>query len=1008
MSFFNYGAVWGSGGNTGGNTGGGSGGGTTGGTTGGTATGSLPEIFVETTNPAATDGKDGDLWMNTVTGDWFDKEQGAWVAVGNTTGPIGPAGGASVYTGTGAPLTALGKDGDKYFDLGSAEGDEYAKAAGSWSLTGNTVKGPQGDPGPQGPAGPNGGQSVFIVNGPPADTLGIDGDVAYDDDDGGQPYLKASGTWGTTTAFRPLRATQFIPVSGVPQASTGREDDIAFDISNGGALYQKTTPTVWTALGSNLFIPGADGPAGPSAYDVAVANGFVGDQNAWLASLGGIQGPDGLSAFEVWQSQPGNGAKTFSDFLAAITGPVGPTGPRGPDGVSAYAIAVAQGFVGTETEWLDALIGPAGPQGPKGDGFSRLTTAEREALVMTVSDKGETVYDLDDGRTYVWNGARWDDIAEPRIKSADVVLRHGVDFDTLDEMFDLIASRSGRLCIAYVPAGVTSRETQIVPPKHSFDYVSVRVADQLTELPGVTLVSITGTAGAYEVTVNVPNSAAYVGQTGQLVVPGTVQNPQGNTGPFFELNAAIRVKAVNGTQITFDLASQMPGLDSAAITLNNAEFWPDAATWAITGKYNAALDPVKHGPSRLEIIDRSRNHEIRSNILMNPAPSTADDQGALHMLHDSKYEFFNIGIDLSQIGGITDENRQEHCIHAARSGYIEFRGGSLYGAPKGACLSTDMSQAFILNASWSGCNRGNKSADGVYSQMGGHVRAFGCRGGHQPKAAARAREGGKLTIQGCDLHGADFAVDAEDGAHATASGDFRRNRIAAIRCMDDAIVTLVRFTALSECGRSIIADDGTVNGRDWRNNETINSAPYVFGGSSTEAEDVQVLALGKVVLADDAGLTVSNAGFYNGMLAASAVEGGGGGGGASFVNPSVPTDAYRLNAVNSSDTVKVALLGNPATQLEEGLSWFVLRPYGRATPPLAAMIFRVGSEWDFVTLGGPAEHVLEKEGTALKLVSTTVERVHWNAVKWFDHSTDESQVGHLYNNAFRHDDIANR
>jgi len=40
---------------------------------------------------------------------------------------------------------------------------------------------------------------------------------------------------------------------------------------------------------------GADGQDGASAYEVAVANGFVGNEAAWLASLVGAQGPQGPS-----------------------------------------------------------------------------------------------------------------------------------------------------------------------------------------------------------------------------------------------------------------------------------------------------------------------------------------------------------------------------------------------------------------------------------------------------------------------------------------------------------------------------------------------------------------------------------------------------------------------------------------------------------------------------------------------------------------------------------------
>ena len=63
-------------------------------------------------------------------------------------------------------------------------------------------------------------------------------------------------------------------------------------------------------------------------------------------------------------------------------------------GKSAYAIAVAQGFRGTEQEWLDSLKGLQGPQGepgPKGDPFryEDFTPEQLEALKGPKGDKGE-------------------------------------------------------------------------------------------------------------------------------------------------------------------------------------------------------------------------------------------------------------------------------------------------------------------------------------------------------------------------------------------------------------------------------------------------------------------------------------------------------------------------------------------------------------------------------------------------------------------------------------------
>ncbi|WP_101698550.1 hypothetical protein [Clostridium minihomine] len=44
----------------------------------------------------------------------------------------------------------------------------------------------------------------------------------------------------------------------------------------------------------------------------------------------------------------------------------GPPGPTGPDGLSAYEVAVENGFVGTQQEWLNSLVGPQGVQGNPG------------------------------------------------------------------------------------------------------------------------------------------------------------------------------------------------------------------------------------------------------------------------------------------------------------------------------------------------------------------------------------------------------------------------------------------------------------------------------------------------------------------------------------------------------------------------------------------------------------------------------------------------------------------
>lgn len=47
--------------------------------------------------------------------------------------------------------------------------------------------------------------------------------------------------------------------------------------------------------------------------------------------------------------------------LQMISG--GLRGSVGPEGLSAYQVALENGFVGTEAEWLDSLVGPPGTAG---------------------------------------------------------------------------------------------------------------------------------------------------------------------------------------------------------------------------------------------------------------------------------------------------------------------------------------------------------------------------------------------------------------------------------------------------------------------------------------------------------------------------------------------------------------------------------------------------------------------------------------------------------------------
>ena len=137
------------------------------------------------------------------------------------------------------------------------------------------------------------------------------------------------------------------------------------------------------------------GTDGKSSYELAVEHGYEGTEEQWLASLAGAKGEkgekgasgssgssgskgdkgnkgdSGLSAYALAVQQGYSG--TLDEWLASLKGAdgaPGAAGPRGADGtngidgsngLSAYELAVSRGFTGTLDEWLESLKGSDGP-----------------------------------------------------------------------------------------------------------------------------------------------------------------------------------------------------------------------------------------------------------------------------------------------------------------------------------------------------------------------------------------------------------------------------------------------------------------------------------------------------------------------------------------------------------------------------------------------------------------------------------------------------------------------
>ena len=117
--------------------------------------------------PKAQDGKDGDTFINTTTGDVLVKKDGEWKPAGNIKGAKGDKGdqglqgrdgangrdGKDILSGANAPKSQDGKDGDTF--INTTTGDVLVKKDGEWKPVGN-IKGAKGDKGETGVAGRDG------------------------------------------------------------------------------------------------------------------------------------------------------------------------------------------------------------------------------------------------------------------------------------------------------------------------------------------------------------------------------------------------------------------------------------------------------------------------------------------------------------------------------------------------------------------------------------------------------------------------------------------------------------------------------------------------------------------------------------------------------------------------------------------------------------------------------------------------------------------------------------
>lgn len=257
------------------------------------------------------------------------------------------ADGATWLSGSGAPGSSTGKDGDFYLDTASY--DIYKKTSGEWGKIGNIkgatgAKGDKGDTGAQGPAGEDGVDGATWLFGAVAPTnQGKDGDF-YLDTATFDVYQKTSGAWSKTGNIKGATGAQG------PKGDKG-------DTGEQGPQGEKGETGAQGPKGEQ----GAQGPAGEDGADGAT----------WLfgQAVPTDEGKDGdfylnTSNYDVYAKETGSWVKKGNIKGATgaqgAKGDKGETGPQGPQGDKGET-----GDQGPKGEQGDQ--GPQGEQGPKGD-----------------------------------------------------------------------------------------------------------------------------------------------------------------------------------------------------------------------------------------------------------------------------------------------------------------------------------------------------------------------------------------------------------------------------------------------------------------------------------------------------------------------------------------------------------------------------------------------------------------------------------------------------------------
>jgi hypothetical protein len=384
-------------------------------------------LHVGTGAPGSGLGVVGDSYIDGASFNFYSKTGvSSWTLIGNIKGTAGAAGaagvdGATIHTGSGAPSSGLGANGDQYIDTTAF--NLYGKSGGSWTLEGS-LHGPAGADGATGATGAKGdkgdkgdtGAQLLVGSGAPSSGLGNNGDQ-YVDNVSHHLYSKSAGAWtdqgvlagdkgdkgdtgdtgadgadgapGATGATGAAGADgdDFLSGAGVPSGALGKNGDTYLNVSNGD-LYGPKSAGAWGSVVGNL--KGATGATGSAGADGA--RGSVWSTGSGAPTTGSPAGV--LNGDFYLRSSNGEVYKYVSGAWAdqgfSIVGPAGSAGSAGSAGArgslwytgsaaptTGNPAGVANGdnylrssngevYTYTAGAWVDQSFSLQGPQGATG------------------------------------------------------------------------------------------------------------------------------------------------------------------------------------------------------------------------------------------------------------------------------------------------------------------------------------------------------------------------------------------------------------------------------------------------------------------------------------------------------------------------------------------------------------------------------------------------------------------------------------------------------------------